>query len=150
MSANLRFWWTSTGSLLLACALSCLLVVAAGAQETRRPGGLVEHLQGHLGLSEQQAKGALGALLAFAEQRLHPSDFNELTASIPNAQHILRAVSVQGVIAKPLDSVAEFEAALSKVGIAQPLASQVAPTVIDYLGMQGYQRERDLLARVTR
>jgi hypothetical protein len=34
------------------------------------------------------------------------------------------------------------------VGIGQPLASQIAPAVLDYLDAAGYSRERDILAGI--
>jgi Protein of unknown function VcgC/VcgE (DUF2780) len=150
MSAATSWWRVSASALLFACALSCLLFVYASSQEPPRPGTLVEHLQEHLGLNNRQARGALGALLVFAQERLHPTDFDELARSIPNAEHIVREARLQGVVTQPLDSVDDFETTLSNVGIGQPLASQIAPTVIAYLGTHGHQRERDLLARVMR
>jgi len=60
----------------------------------------------------------------------------------------MQTVKLQGVVNGPLDSVEEYEKTLSNVGIGQPLASQIAPAVREYLGAAGYSRERDILAGV--
>lgn len=44
-----------------------------------------------------------------------------------------------------LDDPSEFEAALSSIGIGQPLASQFAPAVVQALADAGHVRERDIL-----
>ena len=49
---------------------------------------------------------------------------------------------------RPLDNMDDYEAALSSLGIGQPLASKVAPAVVQSLGETGHSRERDILARV--
>jgi hypothetical protein len=138
-------------SVLVACAL---VVASLGsgmqvrAQTTAPPGSLVTHLEGRFGLGGRQVRGALGALLVFANQKLGQSDFEDLAQRIPNAQQIMQTVKLQGVVNGPLDSVEEYEKTLSNVGIGQPLASQIAPAVLEYLGAAGYSRERDILAGI--
>ena len=138
-------------SVLAACALAVVglgIGVRVGAQSTAPPRSLVTYLEGRFGLGDRQARGALGALLVFANQKLGQSDFNELAQRIPNAQQIMQTVKLQGVVNGPLDSVEEYEKTLSNVGIGQPLASQIAPAVLEYLGAAGYSRERDILAGI--
>jgi hypothetical protein len=57
-------------------------------------------------------------------------------------------VKRQGVVTGPLDDRDEYEAALSSVGMGQPVAAQFAPAVLGYLAAAGYEGERDILARV--
>jgi hypothetical protein len=135
--------------------MGCVLVVAGlgmgvqvGAQTTASPGSIVTYLEERFGLGDRQARGALGALLIFANQKLGQSDFNDLVQSIPNAKQIMQTVKLQGVVNGPLDSIEEYEKTLSNVGIGQPLASQIAPAVLEYLGAAGYSHERDILAGV--
>jgi len=122
--------------------------VKVGAQTPAPPGSVVAYLVGRFGLGDRQVRGALGALLVFANQKLSPSDFDDLAQRIPNAQQIMQTVKLQGVVNGPLDSIEEYEKTLSNVGIGQPLASQIAPAVLEYLGAAGYSRERDILAGV--
>ena len=60
----------------------------------------------------------------------------------------MEQVKLQGIVTGPLDDLGEYEATLSSLGIGQPLASQFAPAVVEFLGAAGYTRERDMLARV--
>ena len=138
-------------SVLVTCALVVAglgIAVPVWAQTAASAGSIVTYLQGRFGLGDRQARGALGALLVFANQKLGQSDFNELAQRIPNARQIMQTVKLQGVVNGPLDSVEEYEKTLSNVGIGQPLASQIAPAVLEYLGAAGYVRERDLLAGI--
>jgi hypothetical protein len=106
----------------------------------------VAYLQDHLGLTDRQARGALGALLVYAEQHLVKSDFDALTQSVPNAASIMQAVKLQGIVTGPLDDIDEYEKTLSSLGIGQPLAAKVAPAVMDYLGATGHDLERNILS----
>jgi len=57
-------------------------------------------------------------------------------------------VKLQGIVTRPLDDLDEYEASLASLGIAQLLASQFAPVVMEYLGAAGFSLERDMLARI--
>ena len=105
-------------------------------------------LEQRLGLTDTQVRGALGALLVFARERLPKPDFDDLAESIPNAERIMQDVKLRGVVSGPLDDMDDYERALSNLGIGQPLASQVAPAVLQVLGEAGHSRERDILERV--
>jgi Protein of unknown function VcgC/VcgE (DUF2780) len=105
-------------------------------------------LQERLGLTEVQVRGALGALLVFTRERLPKPDFDDLAVTIPNAERIMQEVKLRGVVTRPLDNLDDYESALASLGIGQPLASQVAPAVLQALAEAGHSRERDILARV--
>ena len=55
---------------------------------------------------------------------------------------------MRGIVTAPLDDIEDYEASLASLGIGQPLASQFAPAVAEYLGDAGFQQERSILARV--
>lgn len=109
---------------------------------------IIPQLQEQFGLNEQQVRGALGALLVFARERLPKPEFDQLAQRIPNAERAMQDVKRQGIVTGPLDNRGEYEAALSNLGIGQPLASQFAPAVLGYLAAAGYAQERDILAGV--
>jgi uncharacterized protein VcgC/VcgE DUF2780 len=121
---------------------------SAWPAEQIRPGNLVMHLQERFGLSEPQVRGALGALLVFAQDKLAKSDFDDLSRRVPNAQRNMSDVKQQGIVTGPLDDVDEYERTLSNLEIGQPLASQFAPAVLEYLSAAGYDRESGILAGV--
>jgi hypothetical protein len=119
------------------------LAEAADAGQT-----IIPRLQERFGLSEAQARGSIGALLVFVREQLTKTQFDELARCIPNADFIMRDVRARGIVTMPLDDIGDYEATLAKLGIGQPLASQIAPAVLEYLGDAGYQLERNMLARV--
>jgi hypothetical protein len=132
---------------VLACLLMCSTVPAPALAAA--PGqAITPYLQERFGLSEPQVRGALGALLVYARDRLPKPDFDDLAESIPNAERIMEEVKLRGVVTRPLDDIGDYEASLSSLGMGQPLASQFAPAVLEYLGATGHDRERDILARV--
>ena len=130
--------------------LACLLVGSVSYEPAmaQQPGrSIIPMLQERLGLNEQQVRGALGALLVFVREELPKPDFDDLAKTIPNADSIMQEVKLRGIVTRPLDNIADYEAALSSLGIGQPLASQFAPAVVQSLGATGHTRERDILAR---
>jgi len=131
--------------------LACLFASLTAHQPAfaAQPGqSIIPLLQQQFGLTEPQVRGALGALLVYARARLPKPDFDQLAQSIPNAERIMEEVKLRGVVNGPLDDIDDYEAALSNLGMGQPLASQFAPAVLKSLGAAGHYRERDILARV--
>lgn len=135
----------STHLLLAALACFSLHQHAVAADPGR---SIIPQLQERFGLSEAQVRGALGALLVFVRERLPKQDFDEAAKSIPNADYIMREVRMRGIVTMPLDDIEDYEGSLAKLGIGQPLASQIAPAVVEHLGAAGFQIEQSMLARV--
>lgn len=131
---------------LLALLLAC---VVPHEHALCQPGrAIIPQLQEHFGLREAQVRGALGALLVFARDQLPKPEFDALAKRIPNADRIMEEVKLQGVVTGPLDDLEDYEQSLSSLGIGQPLASQIAPAVVRYLGDAGFFHERDILSRL--
>jgi Protein of unknown function VcgC/VcgE (DUF2780) len=133
---------------IAACALALLLATVQTPAASPPGQAIVPMLEQRLGLSETQVRGGLGALLVYVRERLTKQEFDELAATIPNADRIMQDVKLRGIVNGPLDDMDDFEAALSNLGIGQPLASQFAPAVLQSLTDAGHARERDMLARV--
>jgi Protein of unknown function VcgC/VcgE (DUF2780) len=114
------------------------------------PTELQAYLQQRFHLSAPQTRGAIGALLVYAHQRLQKPDFDDLAAHVPNAAHIMLVVKQQGIVTGPLDDIGEYERTLASLEIGQPLASQIAPAVLEWLGAAGYSHERDILTAIVR
>ncbi len=133
-----------------AVLLACLVVISGSADGTfaAQPGqSILPVLEERFGLSEQQVRDALGALLVFTEERLPQPEFNELAETIPNAALIMQEVKLRGIVSKPLDDLDDYEAALGNAGIPPAHAAQFAPAVLEALYATGHERERDILAR---
>jgi len=147
---------STSGNRLHSTAIAALFCLLAGFSSqvdvlAAPPGqSIIPQLQEQFGLTEPQVRGALGALLVFARDRLPKPDFDQLAKSIPNAERIMEEVKLRGVVTGPLDDIDDYEASLSNLAMGQPLASQFAPAVIKFLGETGHTRERDILQRVLR
>jgi len=142
-----QFSWVRAVGAIANVVLACLILNSAVVVAQPRD-SLVVYLQQRLGLSEPQARGALGALLVYAQQRLPKTDFDSLAARVPNATSIMQQVKLQGIVTGPLDDMDHYEKALASLGIGQPLAAQIGPAVLEYLGATGHDLERDILAGI--
>ena len=76
------------------------------------------------------------------------AEFDEFAQSIPDAYHIMDEVKARGIVTRPLDDIEDYQTSLASLGIAQPIAQQFAPAVIELLGAAGRVNERDILARL--
>lgn len=136
-------------SLAAAAVLAGAIVVAASPEvaesQTLQP--IVPYLQERLGLNEQQVRGALGALLIFSREHLPKPQFDQLARRMPNAEQLMADARLRGIVTAPIDDVTELEGALGNIGIAEQVAAQFGPAVLDYLGSAGYYEERDVLSR---
>jgi hypothetical protein len=130
---------------LFACLVSHELALAAVPGQNASA-----YLQDRFGLNDQQARGALGALLVYAREQLPKPQFDQLASRIPNAEHIMQAVKQQGVVTRPLDDIGDYEDSLASIGIGQPLASQIAPAVVEFLGAAGFAQEQAILGGILR
>lgn len=133
--------------------LTCTFLCCANnnytfAQQVRQ--GMIQQLQQRFGLEEPQVRGALGALLVFAREQLPKPEFDEFAQSIPDAYHIMDDVKARGIVTRPLDDIGDYEASLASLGIAQPIAEQFAPAVLELLGAAGRNNEQAILARLLR
>ena len=149
-AANRRSSLSGVLSELVFSLMALCLTSYANTAAAQPPTDLQAYLQQRFHLSAPQARGALGALLVYAHQRLQKADFDDLAAHVPNAAHIMQTVKQQGIVTGPLDDIDEYERTLASLGIGQPLASQIAPAVIEWLGAAGYSYERDILTAIVR
>ena len=151
-SANHRssLWPSRVLNELIFSLLALCLTSYANTAWTQPPTNLQAYLQQRFHLSGPQVRGALGARLVYANQRLQQSDFDDLVAHVPNAAQSMQAVKQQGIVTGPLDDIDGYERTLANLGIGQPLASQIAPAVIEWLGAAGYSYEQDILTAIVR
>jgi hypothetical protein len=130
---------------VLACLIAneCLLAATPGQNA-------VAYLQNRFGLNDVQARGAIGALLVYAREQLPQPQFSQLAARIPNADTIMQTVKQSGVVTRPLDDLSDYEESLASLGIGQPLASQMAPAIVQFLGEAGFDEEQAILSGILR
>jgi hypothetical protein len=133
---------------VVVCVLACLIANERAYAQARPGQSIIPQLEQRLGLTESQIRGALGALLVFAREKLPKTEFDDFAQRIPNAEMIMQEVKQRGIVTRPLDDRDDYEASLASLGIGQPLASQFGPAVVDYLGAAGFSHERNVIARL--
>jgi len=97
-------------------------------------GSLTDMLGSKLGLSPDQSKAGVGAILAYAEGALPAADFQKVSAAIPGAGDNIQAAKDAGGVTGPITDVSGLNAAFGKLGISPEIANQLIPAVTDYVG----------------
>ena len=104
-------------------------------------------LSNQLGVTESQATGGTGAILAFAQQRLVAGDFDLVAKAIPGSEQYL-GLAKQLLGAVPISDKAGLQSAFSKLGMSPDMVDKFAPIVTDYVGKGGGDQAKNLLASV--
>jgi Protein of unknown function VcgC/VcgE (DUF2780) len=107
---------------------------AETAAATAPAGSLTDMLGSKLGLSPDQSKAGVGAILAYAEGALPAADFQKVSAAIPGAGDNIQAAKDAGGVTGPITDLAGLNAAFGKLGISPEIANQLVPAVTDYVG----------------
>jgi hypothetical protein len=102
---------------------------------------LTQMLTTQTGITPEQANGAVGAILSFAQSKLPPADFEKVAATIPGGADLAKA-------AGPIGDKKELIAAFNKQGISPYLRNQVIPTVNQYVAQVGGPQTGQLLTNV--
>jgi len=140
MKRNLAF------ALLLACA--GLLSACSSMQSMMGMGSsasLPAILSNQLGVTESQATGGTGAILAFAQQRLAAGDFDLIAKAIPGSEQYL-GIAKQLLGGMNLSDKAGLQSAFSKMGMSPDMLSKFTPVVTDYLTKAGSDQASKLMA----
>jgi hypothetical protein len=111
---------------------------------------LIRKLTKDLGVSRDQARGGLVALLRAGQQNMSPPDFAEFVADMPGADKLLRSAPAQSTLsslAGGLGSLlggrsgagrwAGLAASFTELGIDLETAKRFGPIVIDYVRQHG-------------
>jgi hypothetical protein len=135
--------------LVLACALAILGLGStawAGFNDALPWNDLDSVLGKQLGLTGDQSKGGIGAILGLAKEKLSSNDFDKIAEAIPGASGYVKKAKKMGLLDKPLGDKDGLTAAFSKLGIPQDKATQLIPAVTDLVGKIGGDQVKTLLA----
>jgi Protein of unknown function VcgC/VcgE (DUF2780) len=110
---------------------------------------LVSLLHSQLGVTENQARGGIGSMLALAQEKLAKDDFEQVVSLVPGATYLDTARRL-GAVTGPVTSMAGLNDALSRMGLNPETAAKFVPAVTDYLGQTGGEATQNLLAKVFR
>ena len=103
-------------------------------------------LSKQLGLTADQSKGGIGAMLGLAKEKLSSADFSKIAAVIPGADKYLSKAKQLGLLDKPLKDKAGLDGAFTKLGIPQDKASKMVPTFTEMVGKVGGDQVKSLLS----
>jgi hypothetical protein len=130
----------------------CLLILpllTSCKEMPSMPGGsdaIISTLTSTLGLTEQQAQGGVGSVLALAQEKLVKGDFDKIAAVIPGCQKYLDMAKSLGAVTGPLSNLAGLNGALGKLGISPDKAAKLVPAVTDFVGKAGGPEVGQLLS----
>jgi len=99
-----------------------------------------------LGLTGDQSKGGIGAMLGLAKEKLSPADFGKIAAVIPGADKYLSKAKQLGLLDKPLKDKEGLGGAFTKLGIPQDKSAKMVPTFTELVGKMGGDQVKSLLA----
>lgn len=137
--------------LVLACALAVLGFGSpawAGFTDSLPWKDIDSVLGKQLGLTSDQSKGGIGAILGLAKEKLNANDFEKITDAIPGSSGYVKKAQKMGLLDKPIGGKEGLAAAFSKLGIPQDKAAQLIPAVTDLVGKIGGDQVKALLTSV--
>jgi hypothetical protein len=106
---------------------------------------LVSMLTSKLGVTENQAKGGMGSMLALAKEKMASADFSKLTGLLPQAAKYQESAKQLGAVTGPVKNSTGLNAAFAKLGIKPETAALFVPTVADYVGKIGGAGAKNML-----
>ncbi|GAA5193696.1 DUF2780 domain-containing protein [Ferrimonas gelatinilytica] len=134
--------------------------VSSKATQGSGQDSLVDTLTSRLGVSDQQASGGAGALLALAQASLSGEEWGQLTSLIPQAGALAGKVDLSqfdgGTLGTLEDllgddkgpSMANVMGAFDNLGLDVTSISSFVPVILDYLQQQGGAELVDTLTQL--
>ncbi len=111
-------------------------MVSSTLSQTESNSALLTQITSQLPVSQTQAAGGVGSLLALAQNQLSDSNSSELETLLPGLNQLTSLSESSSAIAK----IADMEAVnnvFHKLGLDSSMVSQFAPLVLQYLTSQG-------------
>lgn len=111
-------------------------MVSSTLSQTESNSALLTQITSQLPVSQTQAAGGVGSLLALAQNQLSDSNSSELETLLPGLNQLTSLSESSSAIAK----IADMEAVnnvFNKLGLDSSMVSQFAPLVLQYLTSQG-------------
>ena len=123
---------------------------------------LVDLLIQKLGVTETQAQGGAGAIFNLAKQVLNPQEFDQVAATVPEMDSLLKAAPQSGgglsdligkgsslfggETKKQLDGAMGLANSFSELGLSPDMVNQFIPVVLDFVESKGGETVKNLLA----
>lgn len=98
---------------------------------------LIDGLTKQTGVNKTQAAGGLGAVLAFAKEKLSGADFSKIANVIPGADKYLKSASDLGAVSGNLGDMKGLTGALGKLGMNGDQSAKFPTAVTEQVGKLG-------------
>ncbi|HKQ97976.1 MAG TPA: DUF2780 domain-containing protein [Candidatus Polarisedimenticolia bacterium] len=137
--------------LVLVCTVSIVALTApawAGFTDSLLGKDLDSLLGKQLGITGDQSKGGIGAILGLAKEKLSSNDYDKIAATVPGANKYVDKAKKMGLLNKPVGNKAGLDSIFSKLGIPKDKAAQMVPMVTDLVGKIGGEQAKALLTSV--
>jgi hypothetical protein len=111
-------------------------MVSNTLSQTESNSALLTQITSQIPVSDTQAAGGVGSLLALAQNQLSDANSSELETLLPGLNQLTSLSESSSAIAK----IADMEAVnnvFNKLGLDSSMVSQFAPQVLQYLTSQG-------------
>ncbi len=115
--------------------------------------GLVSMLTSGLGITDQQATGAAGAVFNLAKSKLGGDEFSQVAKAVPEMDTLLSAApkaeksgGLASMAGKALGSAAGLTGSFDTLGLKAGMIGKVVPVVLDYVKGNGGETVMNLLA----
>ena len=99
-----------------------------------------------LGLTGDQSKGGIGAILGLAKEKLTSNDFDKIAAAVPGADKYVSKAKKLGLLDKPLGGKDGLASALQKLGIPEDKSKTFVTTVTEMIGQAGGEQVQKLMS----
>ncbi|WP_417662645.1 DUF2780 domain-containing protein [Pseudomonas sp.] len=136
-------------------AVNSVSSVTGNSQATGETGQMLKALSSQLGVTQPQATGGTAALLGLAKNNLEPSQFSELTKSVPGLEQLTQnsdlldqaskllgkgsgseSTSITSLLNNTKD-MGDVTSAFNNLGMNAETLNKFAPTLLEYMGKQG-------------
>jgi Protein of unknown function VcgC/VcgE (DUF2780) len=112
--------------------------------------GLTDTLSSSLGLTGDQASGAVGSILSMAETKLPSSDYALVETAVPGAKGYVEKAKDLGAVTEPITDMNGLSAAYSKLGISPEVGSKLTPLVVNSIAKTAGPTVGGLLSSVVK
>ncbi|MFO1320759.1 MAG: DUF2780 domain-containing protein [Burkholderiales bacterium] len=139
-------------TLLKALAITLPVAALTGCESLPKLGGgnadITGALTKQLGVTDSQAKGGVGSVLALAKEKLGGADFDKIAKVIPGADKYLKAATDLGAVTGKLGDLKGLSGALGKLGMSPDQITKFPPAVTEQVGKLGGGDLKNLLGGV--
>ena len=144
-----KLWLVALCFLVFAASSSGAAAGTAGDMMDSVLGKDLDSIVGkQFGLTSDQSKGGIGAILGLAKEKLTANDYDKIAAVVPGADKYVSKAKKLGLLDQPLKDKEGLDAALTKAGIPKDKSGDFLATVNQMIGNAGGDEVKKLMSSV--